>query len=176
MARESCLVSGLCGAWQVPSATTLNRSHSVSSEPWFLLFTKCWTIFAICETWFYTTRSLRQWWAKWRLSTLDLYPWGEGHGVQGQICDILRPQLAMNRFLTLWPHRFPHFGCIHLWGGGVGDSDIRSMWSIRPICKCRCPPLAHAPLSLACWRSTYFSCAVFSTGVWISSFTVKNRP
>ncbi len=43
-----------------------------------------------------------QWWAKWRLSTFDLYPWGEGHGVQGQICNILRPQLAMNRFLTFW--------------------------------------------------------------------------
>jgi hypothetical protein len=61
-----------------------------------------------------------QWWAKWRLSTFDLYHWGEGHDVQGQICDILRPQLAMNRFLPLWPHRFPHFGNIHLGGGGVG--------------------------------------------------------
>jgi hypothetical protein len=29
--------------------------------------------------------------AKWRLWTFDLYPWGEGHGVQVQICDILRP-------------------------------------------------------------------------------------
>ncbi len=90
-------------------------------------------------------RSMRegktQWWAKWRISTFDLDPWGEGHGVQGQICDILRPQLAMNRFLTLWPHRFPHFGYINVWGGGVGGSDIRSMSSIRPICKCRCPPL-----------------------------------
>ncbi len=27
--------------------------------------------------------------------TFELYPWGEGHGVQGQICDILRPQLAI---------------------------------------------------------------------------------
>jgi hypothetical protein len=61
-----------------------------------------------------------QWWAKWRLSTFDLYPWGEGHGVQGQICDIRRSQLAMNRFLPLWPHRFPHFGYIHLVGGGGG--------------------------------------------------------
>ncbi len=62
----------------------------------------------------------KQWWAKWRFSTFDLYPWGEGHGVQGQICDILRPQLAMNCFLLLWPHRFSHFGCINLGGGGVG--------------------------------------------------------
>jgi hypothetical protein len=45
---------------------------------------------------------------------------GEGHGVQGQICDNLRPQLAMNRILPLWPRRFPHFGYIHLGGGGVG--------------------------------------------------------
>ncbi len=59
-------------------------------------------------------------WAKWRLSIFDLYPRGEGHGVQGQMCDILRPQLAMNRFLPLWPHRFPHFGYIHLRRGGGG--------------------------------------------------------
>ncbi len=43
---------------------------------------------------------------------------GGGHGVQGQICHILRPQLAVNRFLPLWPHRFPHFGNINLGGGG----------------------------------------------------------
>ncbi len=61
-----------------------------------------------------------QWWAKWRLSTFNLYPREEGHGVHGQICDILRPQLAMNRFLPLWPHRFLHFWFIHLGGGGVG--------------------------------------------------------
>ncbi len=42
-----------------------------------------------------------QWWAKWRLSTFDLTLGGGGHGVQGQIYDILRPQLAMNRFLPL---------------------------------------------------------------------------
>ncbi len=65
-----------------------------------------------------------QWWAKWRLSTFDLYPWGEGHGVQGQICDILRPQLAMNRFLPLWSHRFPHFVYINLRGEGVGGALI----------------------------------------------------
>jgi hypothetical protein len=65
--------------------------------------------------------------------------------VQGQICDILRPQLAMNCFLALWPYRFPHFGYIILGGGGVGGSDIRSMSSIRPICKCRCPPLPPTP-------------------------------
>ncbi len=62
---------------------------------------------------------VKQWWAKWRSSTFDLYPGGEGHGVQGQICDILRPQLTMNRFLHLCPHRFPHFGYINLGGGGA---------------------------------------------------------
>jgi hypothetical protein len=50
----------------------------------------------------------------------DLYSGGEGYGVQGQICDILRPQLAMNRFLPLWPHKFPHFEYIHLGGAGGG--------------------------------------------------------
>ncbi len=47
----------------------------------------------------------------------------EGHGVQGQICDILRPQLAKNRFLPLWPHRFPHFGT-YIWGEGRGGALI----------------------------------------------------
>jgi hypothetical protein len=75
--------------------------------------------------------------------------------VQGQICDILRPQLAMNRFLPLWPHRFPHFGYIHLGGGG---SDIRSMWSIRPICKCRCPSLPQEVLAVA-GRSSELACS-----------------
>ncbi len=87
-----------------------------------------------------------QWWAKWRLSTFDLYPWGEGHGVQGQICDILRPQLAIEslpaplatQILTLWIHTSGGRGC-------EGGSDIRSMSSIRPICKCWCPPLPLAP-------------------------------
>jgi hypothetical protein len=51
---------------------------------------------------------------------LTYNPWWEGHGAQGQICDILRPQLVMNRFLPLWLHRFPHFGYIHLGGGGGG--------------------------------------------------------
>ncbi len=53
--------------------------------------------------------------------------------MQGQICDILRPQLAMNRFLPLWPHRFPHFRYIHQGGEGVGGSDIRSMSSIASV-------------------------------------------
>jgi hypothetical protein len=35
-------------------------------------------------------------------------------------CDILRPQLAMNRFLPLWHNRFPHFGYIYLGGGAWG--------------------------------------------------------
>jgi hypothetical protein len=61
--------------------------------------------------------------------------------VQGQICDILRPKLAMNRFLPLWPYISSHFGYINLGGRAWGGSDIRSMSSIRPICKCRCPPL-----------------------------------
>ncbi len=63
--------------------------------------------------------------------------------MQAQIYDILRPKLAMNRFLHLWPHRFPHFGYINLGEGAWGGSDNRSMSSIRPICKCRCPPLLY---------------------------------
>ncbi len=74
--------------------------------------------------------------------------------MQGQICYILRPQLAMNCFLPLWPHRFPHFGYIHLGGGGAGgSSDIRSMSSIRPICKCRCPQLGRRQLGSTLYKS-----------------------
>ncbi len=82
-----------------------------------------------------------------KMMTLDLWPipLGEGQGLQGQICDILRPQLAMTRFLPLWPRRFPHFGNIHQGEGAWGGSDIRSMSSIRPLCKCRCPPLPPPP-------------------------------
>ncbi len=75
--------------------------------------------------------------------------------MQGQICDTLRPQLAMNRFLPLWPHRFSHFVYIHLGGGGVGGSDFRSMSSIRPICKCRCPPLLIIHFGGGGWVGTF---------------------
>jgi hypothetical protein len=50
----------------------------------------------------------------------------------------------MNRVMPLLATQIPT-----LWihtsggGGGWGGSDIRSMSSIRPICKCRCPPLLH---------------------------------
>jgi hypothetical protein len=75
---------------------------------------------------------------------------GEGHGVQGQICKYVTswPQLGTNRFLPLLATQIPTLW-IHT-SGGRGSSDIISMSSIRPICKCRCPPL---PLSylLARW-------------------------
>ncbi len=52
------------------------------------------------------------------------------------------PQLAMNRFLPLLATQIPTLW-IHTSGRGAGSggSDIRSMSSIRPICKFRCPPL-----------------------------------
>jgi hypothetical protein len=61
----------------------------------------------------------------WSLRIIDLSPWGVGgggHRVQesfhlGQICDILTPASC-----PFWPHRFPHFGYIHLGGGGEGGS------------------------------------------------------
>ncbi len=52
------------------------------------------------------------------------------HGVQGA----WGPQLAMNRFLPLLAIQIPTLW-IHTSGGG--GSDIRSMSSIRTICKCR---------------------------------------
>ncbi len=89
------------------------------------------------------SKAKKQCWAKWPLSTFDLYPWGEGHGVQGQICEILRPPASYESLPAPLSTQIPTL-CIvyiHLGGGGVGGSDIRSMSSIRPICKCRCPPL-----------------------------------
>jgi hypothetical protein len=76
------------------------------------------------------------------------YTLGEGrHCVQGQICDILT-QASYESLPASWPHRFPY---------------IRSMSSIRPICKCRCPPLAW---SLQWWVfSIGFShCLIFLYG------------
>ncbi len=93
------------------------------------------------------TEAGRQWWAKWRLSTFDLYLWGEGHGVQGQIYDILRPQLVMNRFLPLWPHRFLHFWFIHLGGGGVGGALI--------LDRCRAFDLFASVDAHLCWPGRY---------------------
>jgi hypothetical protein len=83
-------------------------------------------------------KSQEQRWAKGRLSTFDLYPGGGGHGVQGQICHILTP-VSYESLPAPSGNRFPHFEYIHL--GAGGGSDIRSMSSIRPICKYRCPPL-----------------------------------
>ncbi len=107
-----------------------------------LRFTRgSWTLYCTVSAAFREVAWGRERWAKWRLSTFDLYPGGEGNGVQGQICDILRPMLAESlpaplatQIPTLWIHTSGGAG------GGVG-SDIRSMSSILPICKCRCPPL-----------------------------------
>ncbi len=57
----------------------------------------------------------------------------------------------MNPFLPLWTHRLPHFGYIPLGEGAWGGSDIRSMSSIRPICKCECwvlSPVGDIPITL----------------------------
>ncbi len=87
------------------------------------------------------------------MTTFDRWPipWGEGHGVQGQICDILRPQQL---WIASCPsgHTDSRTLYTYIWGGGGGGSDIRSMSSIWPICKCRCPPLA---ISLHPYTYTY---------------------
>ncbi len=81
-------------------------------------------------------------------TTFDLWPlpwgggaWGAGtnmwHPETPASCESLPAPLATH-IPTLW---------IHAWGGG--GSDIRSMSSMRPISKCRCPPLLESHL----WRS-----------------------
>ncbi len=55
---------------------------------------------------------------------------GEGHGVQGQKCDILRPQLAMNRFLplSLFIHLFQFYSFI------IPPYKIASSWQKLAAC------------------------------------------
>jgi hypothetical protein len=62
---------------------------------------------------------------------------GGGHGVQGQICDILT-QASYESLPAPSGHTDSHTLDTNIWRWG---SDIRSMSSIRPICKCRFPPL-----------------------------------
>ncbi len=101
-------------------------------------------------------------WAKWRLSTWG----GGGMGCRDKYATSWH-QLAMNRFLpllatqisTLWIHK----------SEGAGGSDIRSMSSIRPICKCRCPPLRgrplpEAPAGAAAW--TFVWLIIGPNGPW----------
>ncbi len=54
-----------------------------------------------------------------KMTTFDLWPIPLGWGAWGAGTNMW-PQIAMKGFLPLWPHRFPHFGYIHLGGGGVG--------------------------------------------------------
>jgi hypothetical protein len=75
---------------------------------------------------------------------------GRGMGCRDKyVTSCMRLQLAMNRFLHLWPHRFPHFGYI-----------------LRPICKCRCPPL------LADTDILHSSMLGISSGIWSRTFSV----
>ncbi len=86
------------------------------------------------------------------LKMINLLPWGGGGAMGykrrsylGQICEILTP--ARNHFL---PHRWPvqvSKPKVRYFTHSDPRSDIRSMSSIRPICKCRCPPLIHGRLS-----------------------------
>ncbi len=59
------------------------------------------------------------------MTAFDLWPipWGEGHGVQGQICDILRPQLAMNASCPSG-HTDSHTLDTYIWGGGGGGGAL----------------------------------------------------
>ncbi len=58
-------------------------------------------------------------WAKWRLSSFDLYPGGGGggHGMQGQICDILT-QASYVSLPAPSGHTDSHTLDAYIWGGG----------------------------------------------------------
>ncbi len=106
--------------------------------------------------------------AKWRLSTFDLYP--EGGGAWGAGTNMWHPETPASyeslpaplatQIPTPW---------IHISGGGGRrvSSDIRSMSSIRPICKCRCPPLRPRQQLIArATRNVKWWTAMDSTGQW----------
>jgi hypothetical protein len=71
---------------------------------------------------------------------LTFRPGGGGHGVQGQICDILTPA-SYESLPAPSGHADSHTLDTYIWGWGEGGSDIRSMSRIRPIAsvECRCP-------------------------------------
>ncbi len=98
-------------------------------------------------------------WAKWRLSTFDLDP-GEGrHGVQGQICDILRPQLAMNRFLNPAPSGYTDSHTLDTYmGGGRGALKLD---------RCRAFDLFASVDAHLCWERGR---AVSFLGIFVSNF------
>jgi hypothetical protein len=61
-------------------------------------------------------------WAKWRLSTFDLYTgvgWGGGHEVQGQVCEILA-QASYESLPAPSCHTDSHTLDTYIWGGGGG--------------------------------------------------------
>ncbi len=60
-----------------------------------------------------------QWWAKWRLSTFDLYPWGEGHGWHPETPASYEslPAPLPTQIPTLWIHKSGGRG---RGGGGLG--------------------------------------------------------
>ncbi len=78
------------------------------------------------------------------VTIFDLWPLPLGGGAWGAGTNMWHPETPASyewlpaplatQIPTLWIHTFGGKGR----GGG---SDIRSMSSIRPICKCRCPPL-----------------------------------
>ncbi len=59
------------------------------------------------------------------MTTFDLWPipWGEGHGVQGQICDILTPA-SYELLPAPSGHTDSHPLDTYIWGGGGGGDAL----------------------------------------------------
>ncbi len=81
-----------------------------------------------------------------KMTIFDLWPFDLGGGAWGAGTNMCHPETPASYeslpapLATQIPTLY-----IHTSGGrGRGGSDIRSMSSIRPICKCRCPPLTTA--------------------------------
>ncbi len=85
------------------------------------------------------------------MTTFDLWPLPWGGGAWGTGTNMWHPDPKL--WIASCPsgHTDSHTLDTYIWGGRGGGSDVRSMWSIQAICKCRCPPL---PVTL--WRSRLY--------------------
>jgi hypothetical protein len=78
------------------------------------------------------------------MKTFDLWTKPLGGGAWGAGTNMWHLETPASYKIASCPsgHTDSHTLYTYIWGEGAwGGSDIRSMSSIRPICKCRCPPL-----------------------------------
>ncbi len=126
-----------------------------SEQPYFQrLFCNC--MLCICNT---SVSPLQLFSMVGKMMTFDLWPIPLGGGAWGVGTNMWHPETPASYESLPAPlaTQIPTL-CILTSGGrgrGGGGSDIRSMSSIGPICKCGCPPLAvmHLQLFGSAWSA-----------------------